>query len=120
MKPDGFRAAAPASAASPPTRLRDKPETSKTSLKFNLQPGGSGDTRCTFTVPENADAAAVAEHDVCCRSARFKLFSPRDGQVVALFFSPAPRQTANAIGLRIEQRLSGGYVPSSAEVCAIM
>ena len=45
MKPDGFRAPAPASAVSPPTRLRDKPETNQDLLEVEPAAGRSGHTR---------------------------------------------------------------------------
>jgi len=103
-------------------------------VPYTLQELENGDTRALFVVPTSM-AQDIATTSVSCRGSTFSFSSgedvlagtstllsshPPDRRVVCCdFYSPRPKETADAISIRLAQRIQDPLPPSTDEVCAV-
>eukprot|EP00978_Attheya_sp_CCMP212_P027019 scaffold90036_cov55-Attheya_sp.AAC.2 len=102
-------------------------------VPYTLQELENGDTRALFVVPTSM-AQDIATTSVSCRGSTFSFSSgedaagtsallsshPPDRRVVCCdFYSPRPMETADAISIRLAQRIQDPVPPSTEEVCAV-
>ncbi|KAJ1461455.1 hypothetical protein M885DRAFT_507458 [Pelagophyceae sp. CCMP2097] len=104
-------------AEAPRVRRRDQLLVDVSTATFTLEEADRGQTRAVFRVPPGTEAL-LCRFPVNCRGAAFAVEPHGDGTVSCLFYSPKPKDTAEAIAARINQRFKD---PSSAgaEACTV-
>ena len=99
--------------------LPDKPDkqqamsSGKTPVPYSLSDLPNGNTRAIYSVPSDI-APVVARFPIIIQGNPFEISSCDKG-IRCEFFSPTPKATADAIGIRLASRLED---PSSSEAAA--